>query len=298
MSEINSMDDILSDKPIDHKPAEVAPPAEGSESAPVERPVSRRQAHRDLEQAAQGRVRDPETGQYLPKQAEPAPEAAAAPASEPAKAPEPAKKEETVEVKPPQPKQELTEKERAFLRAAEEERRKRQDMERQLAAMKAAQPKEPEKTFWDDPEAALKRHQEEVQKAVVGTRLSTSETIARSRYNDFDEKVAIFSELAQTTPGLAQQMLAAPDPAEFAYRAAANHKMLQDAGSIEQLLAKARAEAAAEARTKLEAELKEREERMRKEREALPASLSHARGTTQSRPVWSGPTAMDDILKG
>lgn len=298
MPDPTSLGNILADEPAaaPEVPAAAEPDAPaGGEKQPVERAVSKRQEWRDREAVAKGMERDKTTGQFLPKKATEEPAAAA---EEPAKPEAKAAPEKAPEAPAAPPKQDLTEKERAFLATAQEERRKRQELERRLAEMAAAKPKEPEKTFWDDPEAALRRQQEEVQKAVVGTKLQTSEVIARSRYKDFDEKMGTFAELAQENPVIVQQMLAAPDPADFAYRAAASHKMLKDAGGIEQLLEKARAEAAAETRAKLEAELKEREERLRKEREALPPTLSQARGTAVHKPVWGGPTGLDDILKG
>ncbi len=77
-------------------------------------------------------MRDPATGKFVAKQ-EPAPEA---------------KVEAKIEVKPPA--EELTPKEKALLQAAQDERRKRQELEVRLKALE--KPPEPEKTFWDDPE--------------------------------------------------------------------------------------------------------------------------------------------------
>ena len=309
--EQQSLESILSDeKPAPREPAAPAAPAAEKpmpeipvlgdtplpEQPKIERPVSRRVAARDKEQRAQGRERDPETGQYVKVEdkAEPAP-AAAAPAKEVA----PAAPSVPAPPAPVAPPQEFTEKEKAFLRAAQEERGKRQELERRLAAIEAAKPQEPAKTFWDDPEAAIAKQKQELQQAVVGMRLQTAEGIARARYPDFDAKVAVFSELAMSTPGLGQQMLAAPDPAEFAYRTAANHMAIKEAGGVEALLAKKEAETRAKVRIEIEAELKAKAEELAKDRAALPPSLSDARSTgAASRQVWSGPPSLEEILKG
>lgn len=308
MADQLSMDDILSDKPVE-RPAPEAPaaePAAPAEGAAQNQPSgSLRKEHQRKEMEAQGR--DPDTGKFVAKEPEkkeePAPAKAEAP-KEPAKAEAaaaPAKQE-------PAKQEEMTPKERAAFAKAADETRKRQALEAQLRDLQArvqqqgqgGQPaaQEAPKTFWDAPEERLRQHEQAMQQAVIGTKLQTSEAIARSRHPDFQEKVSIFSDLAQSTPGLAQQMLMAADPAEFAYRTAANHKAIQDAGGVDALVAKAREEERAKVRTELEAELKAKADALAKERAALPGSLSDAPSKGSQRVVWGGPPSMGDILKG
>lgn len=301
VNEQMSLGDILSEeKPAPApEPAPEAAPAEPVvaevkdpvEKQQAERNVSRKQAMRDKEQDAQGRVRDPETGQYLPK-GEPKPvelEKPAEPAKAEAKPAEPAK--------PAAPQQEFTEKEKAFLRAAQEERQKRQQLEARLKEMEATKAQEPPKTFWDDPEAALAKHTAEVRQEATNARLAMAEFNARQRHPDFQEKVDVFSQLAQQTPGLVQQWLASPDPAEFAYKMGKNHKDLQDVGGMEQMRAKIERETTARVRAEVEAELKAKAEALAKDRAAIPPSLSDARAVGAAhKPVWSGPTPLDSIL--
>lgn len=307
MAEATSMKDILEGSTPDGQPIEreapatqAAPQAEtqptepAAEAAPVERATSRRKAfqqkERDTREAAEGRVRDPETGQYVAKPAEPEvkPEAQAE-----------AKQEVKPESAPQQPakepaKQEFTEKERAFLAAAQEERRKRQALENQLRELQA-KPAEEKKTFWDDPEAALQHFQQQTAAAITKTRLDTAEAIARTKYKDFDENVAEFSELLQNVPGLRDQLLASPDPAEFAYRTGQRQKELKSIGNIEEY----RAKIERETRAKLEAEFAAKDAERRKLAESLPSSLSDVRGSgSGGRAVYTGPTPLDDILSG
>ena len=221
-------------------------------------------------------------------------------AVEEGKKPKEASKEEK-----PEPKKEekpvapqATDKERAYYAAAMDERRKRQALEARLTELQT-KPKEAgeKKTFWDDPEAALDTFRKQTMAAsrleALNTRINTSELIARSKYQDFDEKVEIFKELMGQNPGLHQQFMGSPDPGEFVYKTAKFHKDLQGAGNIDNL----RAQIEKETRIKIEAELKEKEGKLKKEREALPGTLSDARGTKQQAVVWSGPSALDDILK-
>src|SRR3990167_9959451 len=264
---------VLGDKPL-------------PEEAKVERPRSRKQAHRDKEQEAQGRVRDPETGQYVSKVASEVPPVVAKAEPEP----EPAKPAVVA------PQQEFTDKEKAFLRTAQDERGKRQAVERELAEVRAKLPKEEPKTFWDDPEAALQRQKEELRQENLNTRLKTAELIARQRHPDFDEKIAVFGKVMEQTPGLHVQWLSALDPAEFAYQLGKNHQELKEAGDLPALRAKIEKETEVKVRARIEAELKAKAEALAKDRAALPPSLSEAKSTGVNKPVWSGPTSFDSIL--
>jgi hypothetical protein len=272
------LDDVLSDK----APEAPAAPVEKAETAPVERPESIREVHRRKEYEAAGR--DPATGQFLPKE----------PKEEAPKEKEAAKVEVKPEVKPPQ--QEMSEKERAFLRAAEEERRKRQDLERELAQYR--QQKQPEKTeekktFWDDPEGHFKTVEQRMAQRELAMTLKVSEQLARSKYQDFDDKIGVFAESLKATPGLHAEWLASPDPAEFAYKHGARLKEMREVGDLD----KYREKIEKETRAKLEAEFKAKQEELEKKRSELPGSLSDVRGTTtQQKPVYAGPTSLDDIL--
>ena len=301
----NNSSPIPKDKP---EPATPAPaPKEAPESPklgekplaetapPVERSQSNRKKWEDREQAAQGRVRDPETGQFATaeKVAETAPAPTTGSPTEPAKPVVSA------------PQQDFTDKEKAFQRAMMEERGKRQELERRLAAIEtakaapaAAATTEAPKTFWDDPEGALAKHQQEVRRESTNARLQTAEFIARQKHTDFDEKIEVFAKVLQQTPGLEKQWLSAPDPAEFAFTTGKNHMELEQAGSIDELHAKIEKETEARVRLKLETELKDKSEALAKERAALPPSLSEARSTGSNKPVWSGPSTLDDILAG
>lgn len=287
-----SLDDVLNEKAKPEKPAVESvkdlveqaqePVAAEPEKAEVDRPKSLRAEHRKKELIAQGR--DPETGQFVKEEIK-----------------EEVKTKVEVKKEPEKPIEELTVKEKAAFAAVADERRKRQELERRLAEL---QPKpaaaETPKAFWDDPEGALKRHETAIAQTALNTRLQTAELIARNKYQDFDEKIARFSELVSNTPGLAPQWLNSPDPAEFAYRTAKNHMELQDAGSLDQMRSDIEKRVRAEERTKVEAEFKAKAEALEKERAALPGSLSDVRGVSSQRAqsVWGGPTSLDEILKG
>jgi hypothetical protein len=284
------LNEVLSDEPeapVVETPAAEAPATEAKTETPEKNEYSNRR--RDLQRkewAAQGR--DPETGQFIPKQKE-----------EP-KVEEP-KPEVKAEPKVEQPKrEEFTEKERAFLRAAEEERRKRQELERRLAELEKPKPaQEDKKTFWDDPEGHLKSFETSLEQKLtqreMNVKLATAEAIARTKYKDFDNNVQEFAQALQATPGLRESWLAAPDPAEFAYRFGERTRMIREAGSLDSLMEKIEKET----RAKLEAEFKAKQKELEAQREALTPSLSDVRGAAKrEQPVYTGPTPLDDILKG
>jgi len=263
------LDDVLNDKPPE--PVVEAPVAEAPAEPVVPANVEKtgKKAFQEKERAAR------DAGAAVPE--EPKPELKAEPKPEP-KA---------------EPKQEMSDKEKAFLAQAIDERNKRQALEARIKTLEAAQhPQEPPKTFWDDPDTKFREFEQKMSGVVTNTRLNTTEMIARSKHPDFDENLAVFQQIVQNTPGIWQQALDSPDPAEFAYKTGKNYKDLQDAGNIDTL--KARIEK--EVRIKVEAELKEKEEAKIKERAALPGSLSDVTGSRQHRVAWDGPSSLDSIL--
>ena len=287
MPDPSSLDSILDEKSPAAPASDQAPTPTPDSSAPADAAPapqqSKRKEHLAKEYTAQGR--DPVTGQFVSKEAAPAvveaPKSEAVPAVvTPAVVAPPAA--------PPAAQLPLTERERAFLRAAEEERHKRQELERTAAA-----PKEEPKTFWDDPDAAFKRHSDEMHAVAQKTRLSTAETIARSKYPDFDEKIESFREMVTANPGIAPEWLKAADPAEYAYRAGKGRLELQQAGSIDAL----KAQIEKETRLKLDAEYKAKAEQEARIKAAIPGSLSDVQSVGVNRPAWGGPTPLDDILK-
>jgi hypothetical protein len=274
------LDDVLHEPEAPKEPVE--PPKEPYKSA--------KQDHRDKEADAKGLTRDPNTGQYLPKEPKETPK-------EPVKAETP--KEPVKEAKTPEkPLEEYSARERAAFAKAADETRKRQALERQIEELNK---KQAEKPFFEDPEGALARQRQELESklnfATLSTKVQTSESIARSRHADYDEKFAVFSQMVQEAPHLAEQAFSSPDPAEFAYKTAKMQKDLQDAGGIDELRSKVEAELKARIRSELEAEMKKREDEIKAQKEALPGSLTDVPSKGSNRPVWGGPTPLDDILK-
>lgn len=269
MSDQMSLGGILDESTPPPAPPDTPPAVPEPAPAPTPEPAA----------AAPERARGPD-GKFVTKEAAPETPAPAAPA-----APAP--------VAPQQPPAyEMTPQYRAAIAQANDERHKRQALERRLAEIEAAKPQEPAKTFWDDPEGMLKTFESRIDGAVMTTRLNTAEAIARSKYPDFDEKIAVFAEILNQTPGLHQQWLSSPDPAAFAYSTGKNHIEFRQVGSMDAM----RAQIEKETRVKLEAEFKARADAEAAQRAAIPGSLSSARSTGPTHQTWSGPSTLSDIL--
>lgn len=136
------------------------------------------------------------------------------------------------------------------VKALQEERRKRQELEARLAEYEARlnqQPQQPPPSLWDD-EQGWQQHfggqvvNEAVQQATLNARLDMSEMMVRQTHPDFEDKKAAFIDLMRETPGLQQKALADPHPWNFAYNYVANHQRMQElsATNVSDLEAKLR----------------------------------------------------------
>jgi len=165
------------------------------------------------------------------------------------------------------------------------ERRKRQELEQQLAESKKKKP-----DFWEDPEARLADTENRFQQQLVMQKLDISEAFAREKYSDFDEKLEVFAAMTQENPALYQQMIQQVNPADFAYKAATNQQKLKEMGNPLEY------EAKLEARLRAKWEAERAEEN--KKRADLPGSIATTAGVGGSTAAtWSGPTTLDDLLK-
>lgn len=146
--------------------------------------------------------------------------------------------------------------------------------------------------FWADPDNALQSVERGVDEKLTRFKLDWSEQAARNRYQDFDEKEAIFSQMVQENPALVHQMIAQVDPAEFVYKTAKTHQKLQQVGDIDGFEAKIRADE----RAKVEASFNAKIEAEIQKRLNVPKSLSDARSTGGNAQVVIN-ESLEDILK-
>lgn len=224
--------------------------------------------------------------------------------TEPTPDPEPEKEPEPEKAEPEEPKAEASEPEKepeatpapdvkqVPLTGLLAERNKRQELERELAALKQQQG-QPKRDFFDNPEETLQSAIKEVESRLEEKYSSqrfrdlhaVSEQFARQSHADYDDKAALFAELVQNDDALFQQWTNSDNPAEFAYRTAYAHDQL---GAVNYDLAKYRAKLEAEIRAELQAGQKP----------DVPASTATLPSAPQRQEApASGPVSLDEILK-
>lgn len=261
-----SIDELLSGEPAEAEVAEV------QEAEPTPEPEA-------AAPADEGQPRGPD-GKFLPKQTgveEPQ-------AAEPVEAAPPAADQLPRDVYEP-------------LKAVRNENRELkaqiEALQRQFAQAQQ-QPARPEPDFWENPQGVIAT---QVQRAVMEAlqaekqqqtmaRINESEAVAKGKYADYDDAFRAFQQAASANPSLIQQMTAASDPAEFAYKKGKTALQLEQVGSIDELLKSERAKWEAEARAAIPAVP-----------QSFPATTA-ADGSVGSRggPEWTGPKSIEQLL--
>lgn len=184
-------------------------------------------------------------------------------------------------------------------KAIREEREKRQNLERELEALRnqinqlqtPQEPPAPPPSLWEDEQAWQVHLQQQVlAQADTLSRINASEMAARAQHNDFDEMYGLFNQMAQTNPAIVQQAMSDPHPWNAAYKIAKNYKSMQELAAVD----------VSDLREKLKAELLEELQQGQTPLRppAVPASLTGERSVApRTGPAWSGPRPLGDILR-
>lgn len=182
------------------------------------------------------------------------------------------------------------------------ERHKRQEVERQYAALQKAQEEAAaeEKPFLgEEYEQRFTETEARLREEVVQTKIAISESFMREKHADYDEKLNAFAALAKENPLLLHQARAAANPADFVYRAAANHlqvQKLQELGDPEQYRQKLREELLAELKAEQEAENKAKVEAAIRAKAKGGFSEVRSAGKVADGKSYTGPTPLKSIL--
>lgn len=231
----------------------------------------------------------------------------------PAEAP----KEETPETEPEQPETEVTQEAepdkpegkteekpaltKADVAAIIDERRKRQELERELQALKQQQ-QQPKADIFEDPEAVINQHLQARLAPLENTILKLQVELAKTKMPDFDDAAVAFFTAAQNDPVLLHQADTAPDQFAFIYREGKRLKELGDVGGdIEKYREKVTAEARAEnakLQQQLQAAMAELEsvKKAQAELAAVPRSLSQE-GTETPKASEVDPEDINQIVR-
>lgn len=179
-------------------------------------------------------------------------------------------------------------------------RNKNREYEAELAKRPApaATPAEEPPSFWDNPEAVIERRVAIAEQQMTQRLINISEASAKARHADYDDKFQVFAGIVKQNPHVYQEMLAQPDPAEWAYQVAARQSVMRDIGDP------------VEYRSKLEKEIRDQiaaEQAIADKKKAdeliadkLPKSFSESRnvGTGVKTTQFNPNIGMKDILNG
>lgn len=172
---------------------------------------------------------------------------------------------------PPEPEKAQT---NVPITALLDEREKRQALQRQLEALQQQQPQTEAPDVIEDQEGFAKHVEERVVSRVSKIEAAFNLKLARIQYPDFDEKAAIFQEMADKDPSLGSKAMAAENIPEFAYRYVVEQERaakLNDPNYEAQLKEKLKQEVLAELKAGKAAELKAEIDK------SVPPSLSTKR---------------------
>lgn len=194
--------------------------------------------------------------------------------------------------------------------ALQDERRKRQEaaelvrelqaridaIERDTQARRQPAPEpEPELTedaIMADLPKAFKTVERKFEQRLDGMRYQMSEAQARKIYNDYDEVIQEYVQLARQNPVVAQQVHMDAAPAFAAYDYVKKARAAREASDPKKLEEKIQAEVS----KRLQAELDKL--KAIPAAQQVPQSIGSVRGSgATSNPAWSGPPSMSDILK-
>ena len=211
---------------------------------------------------------------------------------EPAKIVEPIVKIETAE--------ELTAKIVGLNQTLAAEREKKRDAQQrvyELSQGRQQQPQEPAKREfdWTNPEKTIEGVKEELSRDMTTRILNMSEAQCQLRHEDYGEKYEVFKSMAMSNPSIINQMTNQADPAEWAYRQAANQMSMQEIGSDPAAYkAKLTAEITASVLEQMRAgKINEIENKIKSVHSKLPPMASSIPGKTR---MDQGPVVLDDPL--
>lgn len=180
-------------------------------------------------------------------------------------------------------------------KAVKEEREKRQNLERELEALKnqfqqlQQEPPAPPPSLWEDEQGWQQHLQQQVlAQADQLSRINASEMAARGQYPDFQQMFDLFNQMAAQNPAIVQQAMADPHPWGAAYKIAKNYSSMQELGAVD----------INDLREKLKAELLAELGQSPAPQTSLPPSITGERSVAaRTGPAWSGPKPLSELLR-
>lgn len=141
------------------------------------------------------------------------------------------------------------------LAAKQAEKERRQKAEQELYALRQQQAQTPLPDAYLEPDKAIAHAAAQVEERMMSMYRSNSEANARKNHEDFDEKMAVFAELAQQQPHLIQELSNEFDPGEYVYQVANQHLEMKEVGNLSEYKSKFEADTEARIRAEVMAEM-------------------------------------------
>jgi hypothetical protein len=176
------------------------------------------------------------------------------------------------------------------LKAVQEERRKRQELERRLQELETQ--RNPPPNLQEDPNGYQAHLQQTLQSSLLNERLNLSESMVRDKHGDeaVEEAQELFGQAAQQDPALVNKLYSERNPYGWLMKWAKSQKLTKEMGDDPDTWI---SQKEAEIRAKVEQEIAQKYQRP-----TPPPSLASAHGgRVESTPAWSGPSSLDSILK-
>ena len=177
--------------------------------------------------------------------------------------------------------EEEAEKENWTFQAVKDERRKRQELEKQLEELRSSQNKTEREELpdvFDNQEEFAKSLENRVAASARSQIIQTQRDMMIEFKSDYEEKEAAFIEFGKDNPALIAQANASPNPAKFAYEQGAKFLKFQQMQDVDTMEAKLRTELEA----KIRAEYESKQKSVESKGANLSPSLANARGTVEA----------------
>ena len=168
----------------------------------------------------------------------------------------------------------------------ERERRQRAEQDRQRLEQQS-QDNQEKLDLFEKPEEFMNHFGQQIYAASQQRFIGLSESLARERYSDYDEKLSVFmSEIAPGSPAVVQQVQAAADPAGQLYQITSQYMQLKGVGNVDELREKIREEESAKLKVEQGKEQKDEQQKL----DDIPESLSETPSAGGPSEVFNPPT--------
>lgn len=187
----------------------------------------------------------------------------------------------------------LTKREEAFLKKANDEKRKRQELEQTYSQQQAKEQDLPDP--FDDPTGYAKALEARNERHQLATRITISQEMMRDKHQDYDERELQFVELAKNDPGLIAKMQQSSNPAKFAYETAVKAERVAKFDNFDDAVKSEVEKQVAAATARIKADLEKEYAGKLSQAQKIPPSGAKS-GSYGADSTYAGDDSLSDIL--